>query len=535
MLRLYRLAWAISICIFSSTIHPGLPAGIPIATLHGPVLIETLSKGDTLTGYNKQQASLVPDVIEEIIPYQSPSLVAIHTTDGTICASPDQLFYDASVGYFVHTKDLSTNSILISRDFKEYICTGTELRAIPTECYDIRLKYTQLFFSSDLQILTHNLPLTFPITACLAPLIEYAGTVIACLDLKKPYKLFATNAQAEFYVAQEVKKFCERYSAVADDEQIDPATITRKVSYNPHPPTILGIQLDPKIYHAIKTYPLLYGPLCLTGSINNEGVVDVHAYVVCYDSQEGNTRYFKWQEVGKHVLDATHAYVKNFVQAEDRKQLADIKQFLKQLDAQPVSQQRCFEKNIYNTVFSEQALRNMVRNNIPPSRVVQIIACGSCIAAHNPQHHIYIDNQNDIMVVIEKESKKILNLGHYATDADILNPKIPQHEQKPDNNQESDAQPEKEKLTVEDILRDAKPGEKKRSAKQFEKSGGLDKALEDFESLTLTDIKDIDKGKVGKLSDDIMVNVRSDSSAHKPTLEIYNEKTGKSIKIRYNN
>lgn len=47
----------------------------------------------------------------------------------------------------------------------------------------------------------------------------------------------------------------------------------------------------------------------------------------------------------------------------------------------------------------------------------------------------------------------------------------------------------------------------------------------------VNDIKDISDGKVGKLPDGRIINVRSGSSVKKPTLEIYDGK--KSIKIRY--
>ena len=66
---------------------------------------------------------------------------------------------------------------------------------------------------------------------------------------------------------------------------------------------------------------------------------------------------------------------------------------------------------------------------------------------------------------------------------------------------------------------------------QFKKSGGYNQALDDFNSMGVNDIKDISDGKVGKLPDGRIINVRSGSSVKKPTLEIYDGK--KSIKIRY--
>jgi hypothetical protein len=88
--------------------------------------------------------------------------------------------------------------------------------------------------------------------------------------------------------------------------------------------------------------------------------------------------------------------------------------------------------------------------------------------------------------------------------------------------------------SIEDVLSDAKPGEKtKGKSKQFEKPGGYDDALKDFEKMKPSDVKNTSKGKVGKLPDGKVVNVRNDSSARKPTLEVYNPANKRSIKIRY--
>lgn len=88
--------------------------------------------------------------------------------------------------------------------------------------------------------------------------------------------------------------------------------------------------------------------------------------------------------------------------------------------------------------------------------------------------------------------------------------------------------------TVNDILQQAKPGRKTMGkTKQFEKVGGFNNAMKDFESLNPKEVKDIPIGKRGVLADGRDVNVRIKSSAGKPTLEIYNKHTKSSIKIRY--
>jgi hypothetical protein len=88
--------------------------------------------------------------------------------------------------------------------------------------------------------------------------------------------------------------------------------------------------------------------------------------------------------------------------------------------------------------------------------------------------------------------------------------------------------------SVDDILEGATSGRvTKGRATQFEKTGGYNKALDDFNSMGPSNVKDIPGGKVGKLPDGRTANVRIKSSDGRPTLEIYDGKN--SIKIRYDN
>lgn len=87
---------------------------------------------------------------------------------------------------------------------------------------------------------------------------------------------------------------------------------------------------------------------------------------------------------------------------------------------------------------------------------------------------------------------------------------------------------------IDEVLRNATPGRKTSGkATQFEKPGGFGDALNDFEKLGAINVKEIKNGKIGELSNGKTVNVRSESSAKTPTLEIYNPENKKSIKIRY--
>ena len=82
------------------------------------------------------------------------------------------------------------------------------------------------------------------------------------------------------------------------------------------------------------------------------------------------------------------------------------------------------------------------------------------------------------------------------------------------------------------ILNDVKPGhETKGRTKQWNKTGGIDDANDDFDSLNPQNVKEIPGGRTGKLPDGRKINVRDHSSDGRPTLEIQDGKN--KIKIRY--
>jgi len=86
--------------------------------------------------------------------------------------------------------------------------------------------------------------------------------------------------------------------------------------------------------------------------------------------------------------------------------------------------------------------------------------------------------------------------------------------------------------SIDDILEGTTPGRvTKGSSTQRIRNGSYEQALDDFNSLGLSDVKPIQNGQMGKLPDGRTVNVRLDSSYNTPTLEIFSN--GKSIKIRY--
>jgi hypothetical protein len=107
---------------------------------------------------------------------------------------------------------------------------------------------------------------------------------------------------------------------------------------------------------------------------------------------------------------------------------------------------------------------------------------------------------------------------------------------RPNRNKNSNNE-DKKKKTIDDILRDAQPGrETNGKTKQYEKTGGLPQALNDFYSLELYNVRSLGAEKImGLLSDGRKVIARAKSSAECPTLEVQFLNSSRKIKIRYTN
>ena len=89
--------------------------------------------------------------------------------------------------------------------------------------------------------------------------------------------------------------------------------------------------------------------------------------------------------------------------------------------------------------------------------------------------------------------------------------------------------------TIEDLLKDTIPGRKTEGkSTQYVKKGDYGDAVKDFYSLNPIDVHPIPIGLAGILPDGRKVNVRSDSSYKRPTLEVI-ELNDQRIKIRYEN
>jgi RHS repeat-associated protein len=97
----------------------------------------------------------------------------------------------------------------------------------------------------------------------------------------------------------------------------------------------------------------------------------------------------------------------------------------------------------------------------------------------------------------------------------------------------------KGKKSVNDILKDKKPGRKtKGKTEQHIGQGGLKEANKDFDALHPNNVRNIDTnygpGRTGTLSDGRTVTIRPGSTDGRATLEIRNPKTGRGKEIRFN-
>jgi hypothetical protein len=530
--------------------HLNLGAGLTgqtlILTPDGLVALNALKISDEIIGYDPIADSFPAVPIKDIQLHSVDQMVAISTDKGVIYASQDQLFYDVSCDGFVAASELTVNSVLCTAERQECYCISIAQVDQPTMMYDITLQEPHLFFSSDAQILTHNM------TAALVPLTEWIlGAAIGCFTLDRMYKSFGTSEQAKQFVIQEIQRFDKRYSDVIDKKKTPIALLKQNVSYNPTPPLFLGIPQDPAIYHHMMSYPLLHGPMCCTATMQDDGDIEVRLYVMKFDYQDQQRRVYSWQELGRTMVDRNNPLVKNFVQEEDKKQIEVLRTILKQWPKEIVNlfinarttivtdtirskyPPGCYDMVIHGRKFGPHAMYNMLVKNISPLLVLNILDHCTMIPSKHPDRYIFVNPGYTIFIIVDKKTNIILNVGLYnAQDAIILEGGA--SKQQPEQEKEQPKEEETPAKTIEDILVGAKPGrETNGKAIQFEKPGNHDDAIKDFGSLELTNVREKDGIKLGDLPDGKTVNVRIESKDSRPTLEFYNPVNGRKIKIRY--
>ena len=177
--RRYLLA-IIFFCLSSlqNPLLASFPHGTKILTPHGLVAVEALNFETPITGYDPK-TNTFPDVkIKQFKVSTSCVVMVIRTDRGTIICDPEQLFYEQMSAHrdalsrkkadsniielqvndacFVMAQDLQVGDILINKDFEPCMCLRISAVLQGGPAYGIVLDAPHLFFSSDVQVLTHN-------------------------------------------------------------------------------------------------------------------------------------------------------------------------------------------------------------------------------------------------------------------------------------------------------------------------------------------------------------------------------------------
>jgi len=514
----------------------GLESGTKVLTENGLVPVENLAVNQKVVGYNLKDSSYPRIPIADIIVFDQEDVVTITTQNGTVRASPDQLFYDNSLQKFVEAMDCNNQTTFLSYDGTACKCLSVERKAELTKFYSLSLQKPHLYFSSDACILTHNFAAGIPLTQW------FLGTVIACVYFSQAPKVFTHLESAKKIMAQEQVNFAKKYNDFVSNGS-NPTVCNKRAQTNRPAPEVVGIKTDVNIYNHFLRFPLLYGPMCCTAQMQSDGEVQTNLHIFRYDSESLNEErcvricFFDWKNFGVSTLKRDNPLVQYFIQDEDNKQLKAMYDLIHKLpdyvrnsifklnmdvldEANWLRKKYpgCgFEKVVYGTTFNIHAMCQMCNKKISPSTVKYVIKYGQCLPALNPDRFLYCHVGYNVAIVVEKCTGKVINVGFYNSDLWFLNAKAPAK-------------------TVDDILIGATPGDKTRGRSTiFEKPGSYEDAVKDFNSLGVSGIHDIPNGKAGLLPDGRDVNVRSQSSAEKPTIEIIDKKTNKRIKIRYGN
>ncbi len=562
------LGLILSIVLVGQThVYSGLALGTKILTASGPVLIEELGAGSTITGHRSSDNSFPEVTVETIHSNDAENIYVITTDKGMIYASGNQLFYEVIIGDFIKAEQLRAGNILQTKNLEACLCINVEHKKVLTKVYDITLQEPHLYFSSEAQILTHNFApafiLTFPWVT--KAIVAIAGFCIAtaCLYNEKPTGILSSLNKIEDIVKNDMCGWCSKYyngkTKFAPENYMDNASIPYKQ------PAKGGVALNPNLCQNLVTYPLRYGSLYPIAFMTNTGGIACIILVPQFSHWGSDgTNYWNMIEFGKEIFPRVHPFVKEFIEAEDKMQLDLLRSSIKawpsalitklfksKITAQEKRALRTQYGNlsqvIYGNTFGLEAVYNMGEKKLAPSLVLQTIKYGTKGILCNPEYTIYFDQKQNVAVLIEIKSKKIINVGYYSDGISSLSEtneekKKGKEKDKDKKTEETskdrttDRDKEKSDEAIDKVLKGAKPGrETKGSTKQLEKPGGFDEALDDFEKMGLTGIKDVSSGdkmvKVGKLPDGRTVNVRNKSEDSRPTLEIYDGK--KSIKIRY--
>ena len=453
IVRLFLVIYAlINGLIFN--LHAGLPAGTQILTGASLVPIEQLVTGTMVTSFNAADYSYPQVVVEEITELEGTTIVEIKTDFGSVYADPQQKFYDAMLDDFVPAAELCCQSILVSRNRGSIKCLGVTLHDRPTKYYKLSCSGPDLFFSTDLELLTHN----FAPAASLIPALmqEFAGVaIIAYAYVQGKTEFFDNLTLGKNQAFKNIDVFADQYKKGL------PSNNKLNVSFITTPQLIAGIKPDAHLYNHMRQYPQLYSPMIVTAEMNRDGDVICTLWTIHLSHSDGKVNMYNKQAVGRKAFSRQHSFVKIFVQDEDKKQQLELHKFITTWPPAMYAQlfkstlgildeikrfkpYGFFDRTIHGGVFGMHAIRRMVEKNIAPSQVLHVVARGKCIGARHPERLIFYDQQLDLAIVIEKISKKILNVGTYSTDIKNLNEATPEQEEAEKRQKEEAAKKEKE-------------------------------------------------------------------------------------------
>ena len=402
------------------------------------VSIEQLVVGDKVTNYNLKDGSFSSVTVQQISTLAVDSIVEIKTTQGSILSSPNQLFYDDAKQDFVQASALTDQNVLISQNLGKISCIGITQHPLKAVCYKLTLDWPHTFFASDLKVLAHNVA---PAVVLLPGLAEaFVGvSIIAYAHIQGTTEIFSDLALGKTQVLRNVDLFAKQY------RKKEPSNTKLNIPYILQPPSIAGIKPDSSMYNHVRQYPQLYSPFIITAEIDSCGNIIGTIWSIKLDSCDGKTNWFSKQTIGREVFAYSNPVIKVFMQEEDKKQLDQLRDFTKtwptditknlfdpylhiSTEAEWIRiEYGDFEKIIYGIQFGVHALRQMVLKNIPPSHVIQAIKNATCTLAKDSKHVIFCDKQSDTTAVVEKASRKVINVGR-AGDMATMNEMPPKED-----------------------------------------------------------------------------------------------------------
>lgn len=553
--------------LFSVSTHAGLPGSTIILTAEGPASIESVAIDTKVLGYSLEKGHFCSANVEKNRSFTTTSLIEICTPQATFYASPSQQFYDYNNQSFIAAEKLSSQSLLINKNGEKIPCLSIKEIEKACVCYELSLSSPHLFFSSDLNLLTHNYASAFP--AIVTSLVELAkiGSAIACFYFAKneknlpikngrpqkeinfiPHQTLGTSTSTDWKAIQKAAdSFKASGTALIPRPKEIPLNGKAPDIFLNVPGEICGIRPLPNLFDNIISNHQQLGPMCLVGNITSTGDVECGLYILSFDGKElnGSPRYV-WKLLGDNILRRHDPFVKIFVEAQDEKVLTEVKAFVdktwKDVDLRSktlgfydalrelIDDTPRASRVILGSSFFFSALNAMAKKHISPFRVLQAIHYGTCKQANDPQSLLYCSQSLDIATAVLKQPRIIMSVG-FLRELNEIDPPEKEEEKKEDDLP----------ATVEDILKGATPGEETNGpATLYNKPGDKTTAEKDFNSAKPTAVKEIstDYGpaKIGDLPDRRKIIYRAGSSDGRPTLEIQRKTpSGKtrSIKIRY--